>query len=261
MCPAPLSPKGRGERNQELLMRHGCRLLMAVAFAALVGCTIPRRSAVLEEQARFRESQYRDALGELMRTDTRKDAPAAEKSSPGQGAVVSSQPLVHYITFGRLTGGLDRDGVVGDEVLSVVVVPFDHFAKVIQSPGTLRITAEQMAPEGAAKALGEWVVPEEKLPAAWKQGLLDGGYHFEFAWQTPPSREQVRVVACFTTADGRSYEAAKEVKVRLAGAAASATSVEPIVRVGHQAIAIGQPTPLNRETFAPPPVAPPPLAP
>ena len=250
----------------KFFMRHGCRSLIALACIALLGgCAKPRRPELVEVS----NAQYRDALTELMRTENRNNALTRDDPSR-QGVDVSetaSIPATQRIALGRLTGGIDRDGLPGDELLSVVVEPQDHAAKPLRTPGNLEVIAYSTSADAKAP-IATWKVPEDKLALLWKQGLFNAGYHLEFAWPTPPTCDQLRLVARLTTADGRVYEAAKELKIsppsNVARSGSSPTSTNPVVRIGHQSISIGNPTPLQpaAEVVAPPQaVAPPPLLP
>ncbi|MBX9680890.1 MAG: hypothetical protein K2X38_19195 [Gemmataceae bacterium] len=246
-------------------MRHGCRTLVALAcIAFLGGCAKPRRPELVEVS----DAQYRDALTELMRTENRNNALTRDDPSRPGVAVpeIASIPATQRIALGRLTGGIDRDGLPGDELLSVVIEPQDHAAKPLRTPGNLEVIAYSTSAD-AKEPIATWSMPEEKLAPLWKQGLLNAGYHLELAWPTPPSCDQMRLVARLTTADGRVYETAKELKISPpSNMARHGVSPEPnpLVRIGHQNISIGKPMPLqaSAEVVVPPQaIAPPPLLP
>jgi hypothetical protein len=243
-------------------MRHGCRLLFFAGIALLGGCASQRHATFMET----RDAQYRDALTELLRTD--KTALTADER---QGVVVSAPETssirpTHRIVLGKLTGGLDRDGQPGDELLSVVVEPQDHFTKSIRTTGTLQILAMNASSE-TNEPIATWNISEEKLAPLWKQGLLNVGYHLELAWPTPPNCDHLRLIARLTAADGRTYEAVKDIRITLPPNARTNVTLSqpsPVVRVGHQAISIGQPTPLQPSGVPAAPidaVPPPPLLP
>ncbi|MFO0863637.1 MAG: hypothetical protein U0744_03075 [Gemmataceae bacterium] len=119
----------------------------------------------------------------------------------------------HRIVFGKLTGGLDRDGQPGGQ-LSIVVEPQDHFAKSLRTPGKLQILAIN-ASKRRERTDCDLECAEEKLAPLWKQGLLNVGYHLELAWPTPPTADHLRLIARLTAADGRTYEAAKDIRITL----------------------------------------------
>src|SRR5207244_4041975 len=69
--------------------------------------------------------------------------------------------------------------------------------------------------EGLKKPLSSWQVPEEKLRKDWRSGLLSTGYFVVLPWQTWPTTEKLRIVVQFILADGRIFEADKDVTIRL----------------------------------------------
>src|SRR5439155_24466275 len=53
------------------------------------------------------------------------------------------------------------------------------------------------------------------LRKTWRSGLLSSGYQVVLPWKAWPSSEKLRVTARFTLVDGRSFEADKDVSIRL----------------------------------------------
>ncbi len=206
-------------------MRNGLRFWLPLIFAALLasGC---RRNELVENQLRARDVQYREALEELMRneamnTDLRRENEALRaggKLTPEQAAQTFG---VRKIVIGRGTAGVDNDRVPGDEALQVWVEPRDAGDHTIKAPGKLQIAVLEINAQGEKSLLSAWDIEPEKLRQSWKQGLLSIGYMIELPWKTPPRVETIRVVARFTTADGRVFEADKDIKVKLMRGAAA----------------------------------------
>jgi hypothetical protein len=119
------------------------------------------------------------------------------------------------IVLGRGTGGVDEDKHPGDEALQVVLEPHDADGHSIKTPGTLQVTALEVRPEGIKVPLANWEVPPEKLRSTWKSSFLNSGYFVVLPWQRWPTSTKVRVVARFTLADGRVFEADKDVTIHL----------------------------------------------
>jgi hypothetical protein len=119
------------------------------------------------------------------------------------------------IVLGRQTGGLDDDGQPGDEALQVLVEPRDADGHTLKTPGTLIIRTLEISPEGMKKTHGSWQFSGEGLRRCWRSGLLSTGYYFVLPWKTFPSTEKMRVVATFILGDGRSFEAERDVTIRL----------------------------------------------
>jgi hypothetical protein len=59
------------------------------------------------------------------------------------------------------------------------------------------------------------MIPPEELRRSWKNGLLTTGYLLNLPWKVWPSSEKLRVTAQFQLADGRVFEADRDVTVRL----------------------------------------------
>ncbi len=82
----------------------------------------------------------------------------------------------------------------------------------------LVVQALEVDSQGLKKPLSSWMVPEEQLRRNWRSGLLTTGYFVVLPWQNPPTSEKLRVVARFTLADGRLFEADKDVTIHLPAA-------------------------------------------
>src|SRR5207302_8908304 len=113
------------------------------------------------------------------------------------------------------TGGVDEDGCPGDEALEVVVEPRDADGHTIKAPGSVHVEALEISPEGLKVPLSSWDLTPEQVRHTWRSGLLSTGYFIVLPWKNWPSSEKLRVVAQFTLADGRLFEADKDITVRL----------------------------------------------
>jgi hypothetical protein len=201
-------------------MRAGGRLrfvLLCLVLGLAAGC---RNRDLLENELRHREELYRDALDEQRKAECRVESLQREvevlrqgqpKLSPEQAALSLG---VKRITLGRATGGYDKDGLPGDELLQVVVEPRDCDDHVIKAPGTLQICALEITPQGLKLPLCTWQLGPEELSKTWKQGLLSTGYTLFLPWKQQPHSEMVRVTVRLIVADSRVYETDKDVKVR-----------------------------------------------
>jgi hypothetical protein len=134
---------------------------------------------------------------------------------------------VRALALGRQTGGVDDDGQPGDEALQVLVEPRDAAGRSVKVPGTLTVQAIEITPEGLKKPLCSWDVPADVLARSWKDGLLTTGYSLVLPWKVWPSSEKLRVVAQFAPAGGRTFEAEKDVTVRLVPVANRKALPEP----------------------------------
>ncbi len=133
---------------------------------------------------------------------------------PGQ-TTSQKTSLVRELTLGTGTGGRDDDGLPGDEILQVVIVPKDDVGTEIKIPGKAIISAQEITREGLKRAIGQWEVTPEQLKRAWKGGLLGSGYFVPLQWDQPPTNEKVRISVRFTTTDGGTFEADKDINLKL----------------------------------------------
>ena len=191
--------------------------MFLVLFCLVPGC---RNNDLVENELRARDMQYREALEELGRADSRTDAMQREIEALRKGARLSPEQAAQTfglkrIALARGTGGLDNDTLPGDEVLQVIVEPRDTDDHIIKAPGTLYVLALEISPQGLKTPFSSWTVDPEKLRASWKQSLLSTGYSLTLPWKNFPLTENVRVVVRLVLSDGRVFETDRDVKVRL----------------------------------------------
>jgi len=205
---------------------RGLLLVILGACSVAIGC---RRADLVEAELRTRERELRETREELDRSQFYNHALQSEigdlrKGGP-PGCTVAQSPLtperasqvytLKEIVLGRQTGGYDNDNVPGDEALQVVLEPRDPDAQAIKAPGRLIVTALQVSPEGLKMPLSTWEIAPDQLRRTWRNGLLSTGYYVVLPWKSWPTTPRLRVIAQFTLADGRVFEADKDVTIRL----------------------------------------------
>ena len=137
---------------------------------------------------------------------------ASAKITPEQA---SQMYTLQKIVLGRQTGGYNSGDKPVDEALQVVIEPQDPDGHAIKAPGTLTVQAVEINAEGLKRPLSTWYVTEEQMRRNWRSGLFTTGYFVVLPWQSWPTTDKLRVVAQFTLADGRQFEADKDVTVHL----------------------------------------------
>jgi hypothetical protein len=199
----------------------GCRQLKSIAGK-------DNKQDLLEAELRTREREILELRSENQQlkqlTDiyVRQGSPEPVGMMPGGTLVVPNTANtasaavfpVRSLTLGTGTGGRDDDGLPGDETLQVVIVPKDDEGTAVKVPGRVQVTAAEVTTEGLKVPIGKWEVSAEQLKKTWKGGLLSSGYFVPLQWDQAPTSERVRVTVRFVTADGRSYEADKDVVVK-----------------------------------------------
>ena len=177
---------------------------------------------LVEAELRTRESELREMHDELARAEAQNEAFLRELRAVRQGGfpVLSAEQASQMYTLkevvlGRGTGGYDDDDCPGDEALRVVLEPRDGDGHTIKAPGALHVDALEVSREGIKTPLSSWDLSPDQLRKTWHSGLLSAGYTVVLPWKSWPASEKVRVVARFTLLDGRTFEADKDVTIRL----------------------------------------------
>ncbi len=132
---------------------------------------------------------------------------------------MSDKPAAFYpirsLVLGRQTGGVDDASGCGDQALQVIVEPRDADGSSIKVPGSLIVQVLEVSPEGVKRPLSTWEVSADQLSRSWRSGLLSTGYVLTFPWKMWPSTEKLRVTVQMRLADGRLFEADRDVTIRL----------------------------------------------
>ena len=84
----------------------------------------------------------------------------------------------------------------------------------IKAPGALHVEALEISSEGLKSPLSSWDFTPDQLRRNWKSGLMSNGYQMAMPWKNWPTSDRIRVIARFTLADGRAFEAEKDVTIR-----------------------------------------------
>jgi hypothetical protein len=203
-------------------MQARCRNALVLFFLPLTLFTYGCRSNTgkIENELRSKTELYREALEEQRRIEAqnlhlRQELDAsrnAAKKSPDQ---VLSPSGVKRITLGRETRGVDQDDKPGDEWFQVVLEPRDSEEQIFKAPGTMQIWVLEITPQGTKTPLSTWEIGPDKVEGGWKTGLLSTGYTIVQPWKILPIYENVRFVVRFTTLDGRTFEADRDIKVKV----------------------------------------------
>ncbi len=207
-------------------------LLGGVLWIPAGGC---RNCDLVEAELRTRERELREAREELQRTELLNEALRREVHTLHPGAACPVSPelasqmyTLKEIVLGRGTGGYSNDVTSGDDALQVVVEPRDPDGQAIKAPGALRVEAVQINPQGLKSPLSAWDIPPDKLRRTWQTGLLSTGYYVVLPWKVWPTSNKLRVTARFTLADGRLFEADKDVMIRLPAPAKPKPEAVPV---------------------------------
>jgi hypothetical protein len=196
------------------------RLLVCILFTTSCmlssGCKPNKRYDLLEAELRTRERELESTRVQLEQAKNLNRAYVQQSSNATPPAPNTPTYIpVKEISLARGTGGVDDDGVPGDEGLIVVVVPKDEDGAAVKVPARLDIAAWEITSAGLKNPIGNWSVPAEKVRPTWRGGFISTGYFVAVPWQTYPSTERVRIAVRLTTLDGRAFETDKDISVKV----------------------------------------------
>ncbi len=179
-------------------------LTAGAAGIALTGCAAGDASALRGDLLRTQDELTR---AQIALRDARADLTAAERSADllrdqltGGGAVVAEMPeqarllgRVQQLTVSKLlTGGLDRDGVPGDELLAVVLAPADADGQPLKAPGSIALELVNLAAKKDERQIGAWSFDAAEAAEAWRSTVLGAGYRFRLPLPPRSARSPVR---------------------------------------------------------------------
>jgi hypothetical protein len=210
-------------------MRRSARALLLGAAAAVVALGCRSSGGQVEQALHARELDLLEAREELdhcrainQDLQTELQALHGDPATCPPGGCEKPASLaypVHSLALGRQTGGRDSDATGGDDSLQVVVEPHDADNQAVKVPGTLVVQTLEITSTGVKRPLSSWHISEDELRRSYRSGLLTTGYVLVLPWKIFPSTEKLRVVAQLRTADGRLFEADKDVTIRVVPAA------------------------------------------
>lgn len=201
------------------------RLLLIALIAP--GC-FGARGDIEVVEARLRQQQdlvsryERDLmLVERQRDEARHDAELLRKqvAESGQQALPAdftrSLFEIRGIEFNSLmTGGRDRDGQPGDDVLVAVFVPRDEHGDIVKLPGAIELEALDLNRPDAERLVGKWTFTTEESRKLWKSGAFSSGFQVVVPLPETTSNEKLVLHARLATADGREFDATHTVKLK-----------------------------------------------
>jgi hypothetical protein len=132
---------------------------------------------------------------------------------------------VHKIELGRLTGGADVDlKSPGDEALKVYLTPLDEFGQPLNATGQVTVELFDLSRERDNR-IGRWELEPQEMKESWRSLLRLNAFVLTMPWQTTPERPDLAVKVTFRDLlTGRTFEALKDVQVKLPSSSAQAAT-------------------------------------
>jgi len=201
--------------------------LLLLAAVSLSGCNRGTRRSVelLESQIRNQEETIASLRRNVSTLEAEHEATQREADALRASAKSQNNPVMlaeHAETQFRvsevsintyLSGGLDRDGKHGDELLTVLVVPQDKAGDTLRATGKLEIDVVDFAAPTGQQRIGHWDFDRNQTRELWHFGLIGRGIQITVPWQKPPVSETVTVHTRLTMPDGRQFNATEELRV------------------------------------------------
>ena len=202
-----------------------CLALTGWAFLLWSGCASRGQLELLEAEVR----QHKDSLyrAEAKSTELESQLTLARREAElirSQVAVNGGQTPLPEQTGNLvrlsgvkintlLSGGKDRDGQPGDDLLVALISPHDEQGDLVKIAGEVEIEAYDMTRPGDDKRVGRWTFNPEQAAKAWHSGFVGAGLQFELPWQAVPTHKELLVHARLRTTDGRQFDTNSPLKV------------------------------------------------
>jgi hypothetical protein len=215
---------GRLERTWFVLRRHAPWVCLVMLNMGCFSSSARQAQELLEADLRSQERHIQELKAELDRKEGVIHGLDYEVERMQQSASGARQPgepqapgIVKDIALGRLTGGYQQNARINfDDSLQVVLEPRDSDGHAIKVPGSVHIDLFEITPQGLKTPLSSWDISQRELRRLWDQPLIGGpSYRIILPWKAIPTMDKLRVVARFTTLDGKLYEAERDVTIKL----------------------------------------------
>jgi outer membrane murein-binding lipoprotein Lpp len=213
-------------------------LLGGVFFGTLlvaVGCASTGQLDLLESRLRRQEDAANQLQTQLTESQSQLQAARREATDLrtqladgkriAHAEQVSALGAVEGISLNKyLTGGLDRDGVPGDEMFSAVVVPADADGNLVKAPGSVILTVLDLSKPESQQQVGHWEFAAKESETLWHSGFLGSGYVIRVPWQKSPESPSLLVHARLKTIDGRQFDTSQSIRINPPPATAQAAT-------------------------------------
>jgi hypothetical protein len=197
--------------------------------AVAVGCASRGQIDILESRLRQQEDSITQLQGQLSTSQSQLQAARREtedlnaqlaaKTRTARVEQVSALGQVEAIELNKyLTGGLDRDGIPGDDLFSAVIVPTDSQGNLVKVPGAVSLTLFDLSLPEPQQRIGRWEYSAQQSESLWHSGFLGSGYLVRVPWQQPPHSANLLVHARLKTIDGRQFDTSQSIRIVPPGA-------------------------------------------
>ncbi len=224
MVPRESLPNDKIFHDGDLRISNCHTVWLLIAFS-LPGCVARGNVDLLETRIRHHEDRLVEFESQLAATRRQLEVARNEAAvlrsqltDRGAAAILPEQASVLFQATGikfnsLLTGGLDRDGSAGDEMLSVILTPHDADGDMLKLPGAIELEVLDLSKAEGSQRLGTWNFDAAQSRDYWHSGLVGSGYLFQLPWQQTPESSELLLHARFTTTDGRQFDTSTQIQI------------------------------------------------
>jgi hypothetical protein len=143
--------------------------------------------------------------------------PAIPGAGSGSGSSLRRLPVELSINR-RMTGGMDRDRVGGDEGIMVFVEPRDDEGRLTRAPGAVSVVVMDPSKTGSDARIARWDFQANEFAKHFKKSAFGEGLVYELAWPNgPPASRDLMLFVRYVTPEGAKLTSDSPLNIRLAG--------------------------------------------
>ena len=198
---------------------------MLGAAALACGCALRGQIDILESRLRQQEDSIAQLQGQLSTSQSQLQAARRETEDlntqltagtrTARVEQLSALGQVEAIELNKfLTGGLDRDGIPGDELFSAVIVPTDSQGNLVKVPGSVSLTLFDLSQPEAQQRIGRWEFHAQTERIAVAQRVSgERLYRRASRGKQQPHSANLLVHARLKTIDGRQFDTSQSIRI------------------------------------------------
>lgn len=142
----------------------------------------------------------------------------AEPSTPAASRPPTDQRVVAIDLNARRTGGIELDGIPGDDGISVLIEPRNAAGQFVAKPAAISIVLLDPLQRDDQARFARWDFDLSAAQRMMKPQGSDRGLHVQVPWtETPPTTDRLHLFVRYSTEDGRVLESDREIVLRLPG--------------------------------------------
>ncbi len=216
------------------------QFLACVSLLCLTGCQSAsvRRAVELEARLRDQQSSIDRLASSLEQVESDRDV-ARREASILRDELVKLKPSPEIVQtahstarIGRievaplLSGGLDRDNVPGDELISLLIAPKDSSGEIHKVSGQLAVRLTDISRPAGEEDVAAASFTEVESESLWYNGVVGRGFRIIIPLPENSDSRNIAAHVRFTTNTGTQFDTLHQLSVTPQTEKPSATSRE-----------------------------------